>query len=145
MRRVLVIGPAGAGKSTFAREFGARVGLPVVHLDRLYWRPGWNPTPPEEWEAVVREQLARERWVMDGNYGGTMAVRLGGADTAVFLDLPRRTCLRRVYGRALRGHGRQRTDLGEGCPEKLPDLEFLRWIWTFRAKRRPEVLEQLAA
>ena len=55
MRRVLVIGCGGAGKSTFARELGARTGLPVVHLDRLYWKPGWVPTPPGEWELVVRE------------------------------------------------------------------------------------------
>src|SRR5262245_12089231 len=144
VRRVLVIGPGGAGKSTFARELGARTGLPVVHLDRLYWRPGWDPTPTEEWEEVVRDTISGERWVVDGNYGGTMALRLAAADTVIFLDVPRRTCLRRVYSRAFRGLGRQRADLGSGCAEKLPDLEFLRWIWTYPAKRRPGVLAQLA-
>src|SRR3954454_9258425 len=125
MRRVLVIGCGGAGKSTFARELGARLGLPVVHLDRLYWKPGWVPTPADEWEMVVREALAGERWVMDGNYGGTLAIRIQVADTAILLDVPRRPCVRRVVWRSLRNYGRSRDDLGPGCREKLPDPEFL--------------------
>jgi adenylate kinase family enzyme len=143
MRRVLVIGCGGAGKSTFARELAARVGLPLVHLDQLYWRPGWTPTPLPEWEALVREAVAGERWVIDGNYGGTLALRLEAADTAVFLDVPRRTCLRRVVVRGVRGRGRPRADLAPGCPEKLPDLEFLRWIWSYPRHVRPRMLAQL--
>ena len=138
-----MIGCGGAGKSTFSRALAARSGLPLVHLDHLYWRPGWVPTPPEEWECRVRELIAGERWLIDGNYGGTMALRLAAADTAIFLDVPRRTCLRRVYTRALRGYGRARDDLGPGCPEKLPNLEFLRFVWGYRVHRRPEVLERL--
>jgi adenylate kinase family enzyme len=140
---VLVIGCGGAGKSTFSRALAARTGLPLVHLDHVYWQPGWVPTPPEEWEARVRELIAGERWLIDGNYGGTMVLRLEAADTAIFLDVPRRTCLRRVYTRALRGYGRPRDDLGPGCPEKLPDLEFLRFVWGYRAARRPEVFDRL--
>jgi adenylate kinase family enzyme len=145
MRRVLVIGCGGAGKSTFARELAARAGLPLVHLDRVYWRPGWTPTPPGEWEAVVRDLVTGDRWLIDGNYGGTLELRLEAADTAVFIDVPRHTCLRRVLVRGVRDRGRTRDDMGPGCPERwLPDLEFLRWIWSYPRHVRPRVLSQLA-
>jgi adenylate kinase family enzyme len=76
MKRVLVIGCGGAGKSTFAARLGTKVGLPVVHLDALYWRPGWQKTPEAEWQEVVEGLVRREAWVMDGNYGGTMDLRV---------------------------------------------------------------------
>ena len=76
-----------------ARQIGAIAGLPVIHLDHHYWSPGWVPTPDDEWVVRQRELLAGERWVVDGNYGGTLELRAELADTIVFLDLPRRVCL----------------------------------------------------
>jgi adenylate kinase family enzyme len=143
MRRVLVIGCGGAGKSTLARELAVRTGLPLVHLDRLYWKPGWTQTPAEEWQAVVRDVVAGERWVLDGNYGSTLELRLAAADTAIYVDMSRRTCLRRAVWRWLRWRGRAtRSDLPDGCPESL-DLEFLRWIWSYPTRHRPRTLERL--
>lgn len=144
MRRVLVIGSGGAGKSTFAHALGARLGLPVVHLDRLYWRAGWEETPLREWVPTVERLLAGDAWVIDGNYGGTMERRLAVADTAVFLDLPRWLCLWRIVRRRLRYAGRSRPDIAEGCPERL-SWDFVRWIWRYPATRRPGVLARLAA
>ena len=72
MKRVLVIGSGGAGKSTFATRLGARLGLPVIHLDRVYWQPGWVETPKDEWLRKVEEMCAADAWVMDGNYSGTL-------------------------------------------------------------------------
>jgi adenylate kinase family enzyme len=144
VRRILVIGPGGAGKSTFARRLGERTGLPVVHLDALYWRPGWVKTPDDEWRATVAELLARDAWILDGNYSGTLDLRLAACDTVFFLDLPRRVCLPAVVARRIRFVGRVRPDCAPGCPEKL-DLGFLEWIWTYPAKRRPKVLAKLAA
>jgi adenylate kinase family enzyme len=140
---VLVIGSGGAGKSTLARRISEAAALPLVHLDRLFWRPGWVATPREEWERQVAELVAGARWVLDGNYGGTMALRLAAADTVVFLDVPRITCLRRAVVRALRSRRVPRPDMAPGCPERL-DLEFLRWIWGYPRTRRPRVLELLA-
>ncbi len=137
-----MIGSGGAGKSTFARELAVVTGLPLVHLDRLYWRPGWTPTPIDEWETVVREAIAAEQWVIDGNYGGTLALRLEVADTAVFLDVPRLVCLRRVVWRSLRHLGSTRDDMGPGCAEQV-SLEFWRWVWSFPRRVRPDVLAQL--
>ena len=142
MQRVLVIGSGGAGKSTVAREIAARLGLPLVHLDAQYWRPGWTETPADEWSAIVAKLTSEPRWVMDGNYGGTMAMRLAAADTVVFLDLPRVVCLWRVVKRRLMYHGRSRPDITPGCPEQL-NWEFLRWIWTFPKRHRRSNLERL--
>lgn len=143
MRRIAVIGCAGSGKSTLARELGQRLGLPVIHLDRLYWRPGWEATPPDEWREIVRQATAQDQWVIDGNYSSTMDLRLARADTVVFLDFPTAVCTWRVLKRWASQRGRQREDVGEGCPEKV-DLEFLKWIWGYRKRSRPGTLRMLS-
>ena len=79
---------------------------------------------------------------MDGNYGGTLDIRLAAADTVVFLDLPRIVCLWRIVTRAARYWGRTRPDLAPKCPERL-DWEFVVWVWTYPDRRRPEMLERL--
>jgi adenylate kinase family enzyme len=127
MQRVLVIGSGGAGKSTLARALGDRLGLEVIYLDVYFWKPGWVETPADEWQGVVERLLARSSWVMDGNYGGTMAVRFEAADTIIFLDISRWVCLWRVLVRMLRYRGRTRPDLPEGCPEGF-DWEFYKWV-----------------
>jgi adenylate kinase family enzyme len=142
MERILVIGSGGSGKTTVALKIAERLGLPLVHLDTLYWRPGWTPTPSQEWARVVAELVAQPRWVMDGNYGGTLDVRLAACDTVVFLDLPTRVCLWRVLKRAAHYRGRTRPDVAPGCPEKFT-WEFVAWIWTYRNRRRPRILERL--
>jgi adenylate kinase family enzyme len=143
MRRVLVIGSGGSGKTTLARRLAHRTGIPVIHLDSHYWRPGWESTPPDQWKAKVQELLARDAWIMDGNYGGTLESRLLACDTVVFLDLPRLLCLWRVLGRRLRALGGIRPELPAGCPERL-SWEFLAWIWTYPARRRGAILRRLA-
>lgn len=142
MRRVLVIGPGGAGKSTLARRLGERLGLEVVHLDRLYWRAGWVETGKEEWARRVAELVGREAWVIDGNYSGTLERRLEACDTVVFLDLPRALCVWRVLKRMVTSRWRGRPDMAEGCRERF-DLTFLKWVWTYPERRRPKVLAML--
>ena len=143
MQRVLVIGSGGAGKSTLAARIAARAGLSVIHLDSLYWRAGWVETPAEEWTRIVTELTARPAWVMDGNYGGTLDLRLTACDMVIFLDVPRLRCLTRVIWRWLRYHGRSRPNMAAGCEERL-DWEFVKWIWSYPSRRRPAVLAKLA-
>lgn len=143
MRKVLVIGSAGAGKSTLAVQLGAALGLPVVHLNAHFWQPGWRETPKDAWAERVAELLTRDRWLMDGNYGGTLAARVRAADTVVLLALPRLQCLVRVLRRAVLGWGRPRPDLAPGCPEQLPDWRFLWWIWSYPDAGLPTVLALL--
>ena len=143
MQRVLVIGSGGAGKSTFSARLAERTGLPLIHLDALYWRPGWIEPAKAEWEQTVAILVSTERWVMDGNYGGTLERRLAVADTVVFLDLPRTRCIYQALKRRIRFHGRSRPDMTPGCPERLT-WDFLRWIWRYPVERRPKILQQLS-
>ena len=142
MQRVLVIGISGAGKSTFSRTLTAKTGLPLIHLDTEFWQPGWKITPREEWRAKVAKLIEREAWIMDGSFGATLDLRLPRADTVVWFDYPRYVCLRRALWRVVTTYGRVRDDLSPGCPEKL-DLEFLRYIWDFNAKSRPQIVTML--
>ena len=144
MQRILVIGSAGAGKSTFAARLARRTGLPLVHLDAIYWRPGWVKTPREEWVRTVDGLLARDAWVLDGNYAGTLDRRLAACDTVLFLDLPRAVCLWRAVKRRIVHHRRTRPDMREGCNERVT-RELVRWIWEYPRTQRPGVLAKLAA
>ena len=145
MQRVAILGAGGAGKSELARALGERTGLPFVHLDVLYWRPGWTAPPEDEFRAALDAAVAGERWILDGNFLRDDAddPRFARADTVVFLDYPRTTCVRRALWRWLRDRRRQRTDLPEGCAEGF-DPAFLRWAWNYPRKNRPDVLARLA-
>jgi adenylate kinase family enzyme len=142
-RRVLVVGSAGAGKTTFAVRLASVLCLPVIHLDSEYWRPGWQRAPAAEWPARVDALAAREAWVMDGNYGGTLERRLARAQAAVFLDVPRLTCLRRVIVRSWRYRGRSSPGLPAGCPERLA-WRFVVWVWNYESRSRGRVITLLA-
>jgi adenylate kinase family enzyme len=142
VNRVVVLGAGGAGKTELAHELSRRAGLPVIHLDPIFWRPDWQPAPREEARSVLDEAIAHERWIIDGNWLGAGDGRFERADTAIFLDLPRRTCIARVMRRALRDRGRRRPDLPEGCREGF-DWAFLKWIWNFGRDDRPRILRML--
>ncbi len=142
---MVILGPSGTGKSTLARRLGRSTGVPVIHLDAHHWRAGWNPPPKAEWVAQVDELVARDEWIMDGNYSGTFVQRIAAADIVVFLDFPRRYCIYGVMSRWWKTRGRVREDLAPGCPEKLPDLSFLTWIWNYPTKTKPTLMALLDA
>ena len=139
----MLIGSGGAGKSTLARKMSRILGIDVVHLDALFWKPGWVKTPSPEWEKIQKKLVQRDAWVIDGNYGGTMDIRLEAADAIVFLDMSRVRCVWQVFKRVLQYRGRTRPDLADGCPEQLPSREFIQWIWNYPKERRPQILQKL--
>ena len=135
MERIMIIGCGGSGKSTLARQLGEKTGLPVVHLDKLFWRSGWVNVSREEFDLLHREAIFRDKWIIDGNFDRTMAERIKRCDTVVYLDFSRFACLMGVAKRIITTYGKVRPDMGDGCPERF-DMEFLRWVWNFNRNKR---------
>ncbi len=143
MKRVVIIGGPGAGKSTLARRIHAITGLPLYHLDKLHWRPGWSPPPREEWLRQLAEIAARDVWIMDGGYDSTFPIRMPRADTVLWLDFPRRVCFPRILKRLVVNFGKVREDAAPGCPERL-DFAFLNGSWTFNRTHAAKYRRALA-
>src|SRR5262245_30772801 len=116
MRRVMVVGCPGAGKSTFARRLGEKLGLPVLHLAVHHWRSGWSMPDLQDWRNTCAVLASAPDWIMDGNFSNTYDLRMPRADTLIWLDYPHYTCLRRVLLRLAKNYGRTRPDLPAGCP-----------------------------
>lgn len=140
MKKVLVIGSGGAGKSTFAARLSRALDIEVIHLDVLYWKPGWIETPKPQWREKVVELVKQDAWIIDGNYSNTFDIRFAACDTVIFLDVARRVCLWRVLKRLLLYRRGGRPDMAAGCQERF-DLPFLLWIWSYPGRTRPKVLQ----
>ena len=128
MRRVIVVGPGAAGKSALAVRLGDIIGLPVIELDELFWRPGLAAMPRDQWAAIQRELASQESWIMDGDLGpyDVIDARLQAADTVVFLDFSPLRCAWRAIRRS-----RERAD-------------FWRWLFSYRRRSRPLLLQAIA-
>ena len=136
MRRVMIIGQPGAGKSTLARNLGAITGLPVFHIDTIHWMPGWIERDGPAKDLLVADVHARERWIFEGGRSSTWRDRAARADTLIWLDFPLWLRAWRVLRRRIEYRdGRTRPDLPENCPERL-NWEFTHWIWTTRKTGR---------
>ena len=142
-KRIMVIGSSGSGKSTMAKRLGERTGLPVIHMDAIYWQPGWVATPADEVYERATAAADRPAWVFDGNHSKSRDYRMERADTVIYLDFSRFTCVWRVLKRWIRNYGKTRPDMGEGCPEKI-DLDFLKFVWGHSPRLRKSVPPWLA-
>lgn len=142
MRKIIIIGSGGAGKSTFARKLGHKLNRKVYHLDALFWKPNWVGVSRDEQIKVQHTLVQEEEWIIDGNYGGTMEIRLQAADTIIFLDIPRTICVFRVLKRMIQYRNKTRPDMGEGCKERI-DIHFLKWVWNYPKTKKPEILKNL--
>jgi adenylate kinase family enzyme len=120
---------------------GDIVGLPVVHLDQLAFRPGWVSVPKDEWRAKQESLVQGAAWIIDGNRESTMHVRLRACDTVIFLDYPRSVSTFRALKRQVLNRGR--SVQAEGCPERL-DLDFIKWVWRYNKENRPKTLRLIA-
>lgn len=143
MERVMIIGCGGAGKSTLARKLGEKTGLPVVHLDQIWWAPGhWQHIEKPEFDEKLALELQKPRWILDGNFNRTIEARLEVCDTVIYLDYPRLVCLKNWLGRVIKNWGRHRPDMTEGCNEWF-DPDMVNWIWNFNKKNRARYYEIL--
>ena len=136
MERVMIIGCGGAGKSTLARKLGEKTGLPVVHLDLIWWERGnWNHLEKPEFDQRLLAEMEKPRWILDGNFNRTIEARLAVCDTVIYLDYPRLVCLKNWLGRVIQNWGHARADMAEGCSEWF-DPEMAKWIWKFNKQNR---------
>ena len=147
-RRVVVTGLGGAGKSTFSRALAVKTGLPVLHLDLHFWKPGWVEPSDDEWREKQRVLLAGDEWIADGNYKETLDLRLERADSVVFLDTPWWVCAGRAFVRGIRRPAG--TVMPDGCDDahwrRVRDEWGLVWrIWRARRSDRAVELEIVSA
>ena len=144
MERILIVANSGAGKSTMARALSEKTGLPVVHLDRLFWRENWQHIAREEFDALLQQELEKSQWIIDGNYDRTVSTRLAYCDTVIYLDYPRWQCLLGVVKRVISSYGKVRPDMGDGCPERF-DWEFMKYVWNYNRENREKLYRKLNA
>ncbi|WP_456275912.1 DNA topology modulation protein [Bacillus sp. AK128] len=140
--KIVLIGSGGAGKSTLARILGEQLNIEVIHLDAHFWKANWQQTPRPEWMSWQEEVIQRENWIIDGNYGSTMEVRLAAADVIIFLDFSRWICLKNIVKRRIMYHGKTRPDMAKGCQEKL-DWEFIKWVYDYPKQKAPDIRKKL--
>jgi len=115
----------------------------LIHLDQRYWRSGWVETPKDEWSRRVAELVAGDRWIIDGNYSGSLVQRLARADTVIDLRFPATLCVWRILRRIVNSRDNVRPDMAEGCPEQF-NLEFLVYTATFPWTARKRTDARLA-
>ncbi|MEO1153864.1 MAG: AAA family ATPase [Pseudomonadota bacterium] len=140
-RRITVVGVSGAGKSTLSQRLAAALDLRYVSLDRdMRWRPGWTVRDRAEQRALHDGFVAQDRWVIDGTNVGFMDTRLPRSDQLIWMRVPRLVALGGIAKRVATTYGRVRPDMADGCPEHLPDWEFLSWIWTFERTQAPRII-----
>jgi adenylate kinase family enzyme len=142
LRKILVIGSGGAGKSTLATRLSEKTKIEVIHLDRFYWHPGWVETPKADWRKTVENLIKFDSWIMDGNYSGTLDIRIEACDTVIFLDFPPRICLWRLIKRVLQYRDMSRPDMATGCQERF-NLKFLFWVYNYQKRTKPKIVELL--
>ena len=133
MKRVLIIGCPGSGKSTLALALHQKTGLPLYHLDMMYWNADKTTVEKRVFRARLAAVLAQEAWIIDGNYSATMELRLAACDTVIFLDYPAEVCLSGVRAR----RGKPRADMP--WIETEEDAEFVAYVQNFRVQQRPTV------
>ena len=139
MKRVIIIGCPGSGKSTFARKLQSVTGLPLHHLDLIYWKSDRTIVPREEFLEKLHQIMAQKQWIIDGNYASTMEMRMQACDTVVFLDYPPELCLAGAQERK----GKVRPDLPWVESNDLDDSEFMEYIRKFHELNRPTILSLL--
>ena len=141
-----MIGRGGAGKTTVALRLGEELGLPVVHLDRLYWGPGWQPVDPQLFGELQAVAVAGDAWVIDGAYLASAGweARIERADLVVLVEAPLMACLWRILRRSTTRSGTRRPDLPDGCDEAI-SLFFVRWTigWSRRNREALARIERI--
>lgn len=137
--KIAIIGNSGSGKSTLGVKLSKALNIPLYHLDQYYWQPGWQEPDYFEFTQIHNDLCDQENWIIEGMNCRILEYRFLSANIIIFLDIPAYKCLYRVIKRSLMNFGKVRTSSAKGCPEKIPDLKFLKFILTFSKMRKPKI------
>ena len=137
MKKIMVIGCPGSGKSTFSRALHKLTGIPLFHLDMMYWNSDRTTVDMDVFLERLSNTVQEDEWIIDGNYGSTIELRLQACDTVIFLDYPLNVCLDGIKER----RGKVRTDMP--WIENEEDTEFIEFIKNYNSQSRPEVMKLL--
>ena len=137
MKKVIVIGCPGSGKSTVSRALHNKTGIPLYHLDMMYWNADKTTVEKSVFLERLSTVLEKDKWIIDGNYGSTMELRMAACDTVIFLDYPLDVCLDGIRER----RGKPRSDMP--WIETEEDAEFIEFIRNYNEQQKPKVLELL--
>ena len=137
-KKVIVIGNNGSGKSYFSKKLAEITGLPLIHLDLLYWGKNWSHPSREEFEQIQKNLVAKEKWIIDGMYIRTLEIRYSAADVVLLLDIDKNLCLESVKQRELE----KRADFPSYLDKNQEQFDILiNGILEFDEKRKPKILE----
>ena len=139
MKKIMVIGCPGSGKSTFSRALHKRTGIPLFHLDMMYWNPDRTTVERSVFRERLSSAIQKNEWIIDGNYGSTIELRLQACDTVVFLDYPQEICLDGIMAR----RGKARTDMPWIENENEEDEDFIEFVKSFNSQSRPKIIALL--
>ncbi len=138
-RRICVIGCSGGGKTTLSMKISEKLGVEYMSFDRdVGWLPGWVMRDRAEQRKIVTGLVARDRWVFDGSGKSSFDIRLPRADLVIWVRVPRYLALWGLAGRVIANFGKVRIGMADGCPEPIPDREFLSYIWNFDRDHTPK-------
>lgn len=139
MKRIMVIGCPGSGKSTFSRALHEKTGIPLFHLDMMYWMPDRTTVEKAVFRKRLSDTIQKNEWIIDGNYGSTIELRLQACDTVIFLDYPLDVCLHGIMER----RGIPRSDMPWVENEDEEDAGFIEFIKNFNSQSRPAIIDLL--
>lgn len=145
VKRILILGSGGSGKTSLSRKLAAKTQIPLIHLDALYWKPGWKEPDKTEWQNRVMDLVAQDSWVIEGNYSGTLNLRLPPAEWIILLDIPNWRCIWNIFKRRIKyaqSGSKARPEMPPWCPETI-SLSFLIWVWLFPRHSKPKVLKAI--
>ena len=143
MKRILIIGIPGAGKTFFSRKLAKKTGLSLVHLDYYYHQTKSNYYNNKlAWKAKVKELIAKDEWIIEGNYQSTYDIRFARADCIILLDIPKTKAVYRVLKRHVAGRSRRREEMPLEWKEKI-GRDFIKHIWNFDKKEVTKVYSEL--